>query len=279
MIGARTFAVAVGSLLAAGCAVQEGYFRQQDQYFRPEGRQALGRDGYVGATWNLAAGSEEGAAVAVVAVSPMIFLAAEPGFGNCWKISGAIEIFNRLPEPVTFLPASVKMETPAGGSIEPVSVTRLGDPARLSGPVEVLDYSRACFVATWMLKPAEVERLGGFTFIPSMWKGRFGPMTLSWAYRYGGKEYTEKAVFTSTDSELSARSLAMRGREVLSADVIYPEPQDVPFLSDDSCAEALIPPQELLARRSPAGGLSHHGVWWPLEGERPGCVCPYGAPR
>ncbi|MCX7806101.1 MAG: hypothetical protein N3A38_13045 [Planctomycetota bacterium] len=260
------------ALIAGGCTVQESYFQQQDQYFKPEGKRAVGRDGYVGAVWRVPAGDEgEGLCSVVVALGPMTYRPAEPGFGDVWKVSAVFEFRNRLPEPVTFLPGSIRLNTGKTGDCEPAAVTRLGDPAKLSGPVEVLDYSRACFVATWLLRPAEVEQRGGFTFLPSRWPGRFGQVAITWGYKYAGRDYLEKSVFKPTDSALAERSLALKGREVLAADVIYPDPEDVPFLSAAPGIGPLIPETAAPARKEVR--LSHNGVWWPLEGKRSGCIC------
>ncbi len=254
--------------IAGGCAVQESYFQQQDQYFRPDGKPAVGRDGYVGAVWHAPAGDgDEGLCSIIVALGPMTYRPAEPGFGNVWKISAVFEIQNRLPEPITFLTGSVRLNTGKTGEREPESVVRLGAPAKLSGPVEVLDYSRACFVATWMIRPEEVEQRGGFTFLPSRWPGRFGPVAIAWGYRYAGKDYLERSVFRPADSALAERSLAMKGRDFLAADVIYPEPDEVPFLSSAPGAGPLIPEAAAPVRKKEAR-LSRNGVWWPLE-EKP----------
>ncbi len=93
--------VPVLALAATGCAPREAFFR-------PAGRRAVGRDGYVGAAYRVPPGADR-EAEAVAAVSPLVRKRRKIGGEkkDFWQFATVIEFRNKRKGAITFLPKSV----------------------------------------------------------------------------------------------------------------------------------------------------------------------------
>jgi hypothetical protein len=231
---------------AAGCAPREAFFRPA------EGR-AVGRDGYVGVACRVPPGGNRDAE-AVAALSPLRYVgrtASGPKL-SVWRLDAVIEFRNKRKQAITFLPGSVELASRDFAERKPLAITRARRSEKLSAPVEVPHWHRACFRAAWELRSG-------------------GPppqsMLLLWRYRYGGEEYARKTAFALTDSRLAERSLA--GDPVgMTTDVNYRGESGVPFLMNVPFVGALFRSGATVRSRSmtsfgapPLGS----GTWWPLE--------------
>ncbi|MHC4914650.1 MAG: hypothetical protein ACYTGB_04080 [Planctomycetota bacterium] len=240
-------AVLLGLLAAAaGCAPREAFFRPAD-------RRAVGRDGYVGAAYRVPPGGNRDAE-AVAALGPLRYVgrtATGPRL-SVWRLCAVIEFRNKRKGAIAFLPASVQLASKEFTERKPIAVTRARGSEKLSAPVEIPHWHRACFRAAWELRTGEPP--------PQR-------MLLLWEYRYGGKAYAQKTAFALTDSRLAERSLA--GDPVgMTTDVDYRSESGVPFLMSVPFVGALFRSGTTVRSRStrsfgtaPPGS----GTWWPLE--------------
>jgi hypothetical protein len=235
--------------LVAGCAPREAFFR-------PSGRRAVGRDGYVGTSYRVPPGGSR-EAEAVAALSPLIRerIKIDGEKKDLWNLAAVIEFRNKRREAITFLPGSVRLVSGDFGERRPDLVTRTGETKALSGPVRIPHWHRASFQARWRL-PAGKEA-------PKK------PLSLLWDYRYGGRSYPQKTPFGPADSKLAERSLAGDPTGLVT-DVDYHGSGGVPFLMNVPFLGAFFRSDTVVRSRSKESfgtGLSARGTWWPLENE------------
>jgi hypothetical protein len=233
--------------LGAGCAPREAFFK-------PEGKRAVGRDGFVGAAYRVPPGGNR-EAEAVAAVSPMKRVQRKSGGEkrDFWQFATVIEFRNKRRGAITFLPESIKLESKDFGKAVPILISRTGKPGKLSGPVEIRHWYRASVIARWHLA-AGAEKLTA-------------PLTLHWEYRYGGRSYPQKTVFKVTDSKLAERSLA-GDPTGMTTDVDYSSSSGVPFLMNVPFIGALFRSGTTVRSRTArtfGTDIKARGAWWPLE--------------
>jgi len=242
-----TFAMVLLLLAATGCAPREAFFR-------PRGRRAVGRDGYVGTAYRVPPGANR-EAEAVAALSPLkrVRRKLDGEKRDFWEFATVIEFRNKRKGAITFLPESIRIESQDFGGAAPRLVTRTGSPGRLEAPVQIRHWHRAGFVARWSL-------------ITGRRKPTF-PMTLHWEYLYGGRKYPQKTVFRATDSALAERSLA--GDPLgMTTDADYQGSSGVPLLMNVPFVGALFRSSSTVRSRTVrtfGTDIGARGTWWPLE--------------
>ena len=236
--------VSLPPAILAGCTPREAYYR-------PAGRRALGRDGFVGARHRVPPEAVDDDAAAVAALGPVLRGGED---GTEARVSALLDFRNKRRGTVTFLPGSVSLEGGALGRFKPLVVVRNGGP--VEGPVEIPHWHRACFEARFAL-PAE----GALT--EKAW-------TLRWEYRYAGRSYPQRTRFVAAGPELARRSLS-GAPCALAAEAGYSHTSGVPFLMNVPFVGALfrsdVRSESRVVTEAPAGANTARGSWWPLEPE------------
>ena len=225
----------------AGCAPRRAYYR-------PAGRLAVGRDGYVGAYYRVPPGARDRGAGAVAALSPMVRSERDASKA---EVAALIDFRNKRKGTVTFLPGSLKLRPGVSKPYGPAAVVRGKRPAKKEEGIP--HWHRAAFLARFDLPVADLAE--------KSW-------TLTWEYRYAGRHYVEKTRFTATDSRLAERSLSGLPRG-LAAGGSYSRSSGVPFLMNIPFAGALFRDDVRVESRAAVdvrpGAGSARGAWWPLE--------------
>ncbi len=235
------------ALLAAGCAPREAFFR-------PEGKKAVGRDGFVGAAYRVPPGGDR-EAEAVAALSPLqrARCKLDGEKRDFWEFATVIEFRNKRKGTITFLPKSIRIESKDFGRAAPRLVTRTGKPGKIDSPIQIRHWHRASFIARWSLISGREQPAS--------------PVALHWAYLYGGRSYSQKTVFSVTDSKLAERSLA--GDPMgMTTDVDHSSSSGVPFLMNVPFVGALFRSSTTVRSRTTrtfGTDIKARGTWWPLE--------------
>ena len=237
------YVLLLSGIAFAGCAPRQAYYR-------PEGRRALGRDGFVGAYYRVPPGAADRGAGAVAALSPM---ARSKSDKNKAEILALIDFRNKRKGAVVFLPGSVQLRPGRSKPYRPTWVARGKRPARKEEGIPY--WHRASFTARFDLPVADMAE--------QAW-------TLSWSYRYAGKAYAQQTRFTATDSRLAERSLS-GVPDGLVTDASYSSSSGVPFLMNIPFVGALFRGGTTGGSRTVTtvgpGGTTARGTWWPLEPE------------